>query len=99
MINAQKRRLPAEWERQSFIQFTFPHKNSDWANNYEKNIACFVNIIEKVAEFNPVIVGCENVKNTQSLFRNHTKFSIHFIKVDSNDSWTRDHGAITPFFH
>ena len=95
MIIAQKRRLPAEWERQSFIQFTFPHKNSDWANNYGKNIACFVNIIEKVAEFNPVIVGCENVKNTQSLFRNHTKFSIHFIKVDSNDSWTRDHGAIT----
>ena len=95
MIMGQKRRLPAEWERQSFIQFTFPHKNSDWVNNYEKNIACFVNIIEKVAEFNPVIVGCKNIKSTQILFRNHTKFSIHFMKVASNDSWTRDHGAIT----
>ena len=95
MTMGQKRRLPAEWERQSFIQFTFPHKNSDWANNYEKNITCFVNIIEKVAEFNPVIVGCENVNNTQILFKNHTKFPIHFVMVASNDSWTRDHGAIT----
>ena len=87
--------MPAEWERQSFIQFTFPHKNSDWANNYEKNITCFLNIIEKVAEFNLVIVGCENVNDTQILFKNHTKFPIHFVMVASNDSWTRDHGAIT----
>ena len=95
MTMGQKRRLPAEWERQSFIQFTFPHKNSAWDNNYDKNIACFVNIIEKVAEFNLAIVGCENIKNTRILFINHTKFPIHFVKVASNDSWTRDHGAIT----
>ena len=80
MTMGQKRRLPAEWERQSFIQFTFPHKNSDWANNYEKNIACFVNIIEKVAEFNPVIVGCENVKNTQSFIQKSHQISYSFCE-------------------
>ena len=41
------------------------------------------------------MVGCENVLDTQNLFSNHTTFPIHFEKVISNDSWTRDHGAIT----
>ena len=91
----QKRRLPAEWEQQSFIQFTFPHKNGDWANQYENVVACFVHIIEKVAQFECVVVGCENISDTQSLFNNHTTFPIHFEKIISNDSWTRDHGAIT----
>ena len=95
MINIQKRRLPAEWERQSFIQFTLPHKNSGWVNNYEKVVVCFVHIIEKVAQFEPVVVGCENISNIQSLFSNHTKFPIHFVEVASNDSWIRDHGPIT----
>ncbi|MDA0794720.1 MAG: agmatine deiminase family protein, partial [Bacteroidetes bacterium] len=92
---AQKRRLPAEWEPQSFIQFTFPHKNSDWANNIDKVVVCFVHIIEKVGQFEPVLVGCEDITDTQYLFKKHTKFPIHFVKVASNDSWTRDHGAIT----
>ena len=95
MINIQKRRLPAEWERQSFIQFTLPHKNSGWVNNYGKVVVCFVHIIEKVAQFEPVVVGCENISNIQSLFSNHTKFPIHFVEVASNDSWIRDHGPIT----
>jgi|TARA_B110000046_G_scaffold156207_1_gene166935 agmatine deiminase len=95
MTNARKRRLPAEWERQSFIQFTFPHKKSDWVNNLKKAVICFVNIIEKVAGFEPVLVGCENISDTQSLFSNQTTFPIHFEEVSSNDCWARDHGAIT----
>ena len=91
----QKRRLPAEWEPQSFIQFTFPHKNGDWTNHYENLVDCFVHIIEKVAQFVEVVVGCENILDTESLFSNHTKFPIYFEKVISNDIWTRDHGAIT----
>lgn len=93
----QKKRLPAEWEPQSFIQFTFPRKNGDWTNNYENLVGCFVHIIEKVAQFVKVVVGCENVLDTQSLFGNHTAFPIYFEKVISNDIWTRDHGAITIF--
>ena len=82
----QKRRLPAEWEQQSFIQFTFPHKNGDWANHYENVVGCFVHIIEKVAQFVKVVVGCENVLDTQSLFSNNTTFPIHFEKVCATNS-------------
>ena len=88
-------RFPAEWEAQSFIQFTFPHPESDWAYMYNKVVICFVNIIEATANFQPVLVGCFDKKMVQSYFKNTTKCPIYFIEIPSNDTWARDHAAIT----
>ena len=88
-------RFPAEWEAQSFIQFTFPHPESDWAYMYNKVVICFVNIIEATANFQPVLVGCFDKKMVQSYFKNTTKYPIYFIEIASNDTWARDHAAIT----
>jgi agmatine/peptidylarginine deiminase len=30
-MNTKKRRMLAEWERQSAVQLTWPHKDTDWA--------------------------------------------------------------------
>ncbi len=87
--------FPAEWEPQSFIQFTFPHQESDWGYMYNEVAQCFARIIETVAQFEPVLVGCKNVNETASLFTSATSFPIHFVVVESNDTWARDHGAIT----
>lgn len=89
------RRLPAEWEPQSFVQFTFPHQKSDWAYMYQKVTSCFTLIIEAAASFEPVVVVCHSREEVSGYFKNPTKFSIHFIEIASNDSWARDHGAIT----
>jgi agmatine/peptidylarginine deiminase len=86
-------RLPAEWEPQSFVQFTFPHQNSDWADTYEAVVPCFVEIIATLAKFQPVLVGCHNVAEVRSHFRSHENMT--FVEVPSNDTWARDHGAIT----
>ena len=88
-------RFPAEWEAQSFIQFTFPHPESDWAYMYNKVVICFVNIIEATANFQPVLVGCFDKKMVQSYFKNTTTYPIYFIEIASNDTWARDHAAIT----
>lgn len=90
-----KVRFPAEWETQSFIQFTFPHPKSDWAYMYKKVVICFVNIIEATAGFQPVLVGCYNKQIVQKYFINKTKYPIYFVEVPSNDTWARDHAAIT----
>ena len=95
MNSTKSRRLPAEWEPQSFVQFTFPHKNSDWAYMYPEVVACFLKIIETSAKFQPVLVGCHSINKVSKLFKNKTPFPIHFVKVKSNDTWERDHGAIT----
>ncbi|GGF68605.1 agmatine deiminase family protein [Wenyingzhuangia marina] len=90
-----KVRFPAEWEAQSFIQFTFPHPESDWAYMYTKVVACFVNIIKAASGFQPVLVGCYDKNMVQTYFINKTEYPIHFIEIPSNDTWARDHAAIT----
>jgi agmatine/peptidylarginine deiminase len=32
MKTSKKRYLPAEWAEQEFIQLTWPHLNTDWAD-------------------------------------------------------------------
>ncbi len=85
--------LPAEWESQSFLQLTFPHKNSDWGYMLDEVIPCFVTIISEAAEFQQVLVVCDEIESVKKYF-NYTK-NIHFVKVPSNDTWARDHGGIT----
>ncbi|UXP33377.1 agmatine deiminase family protein [Reichenbachiella agarivorans] len=88
-------RLPAEWEAQSFIQYTFPHRNSDWAYMYDEVVVCFVRIIEATARFEPVLVVCHDEREVSAHFANRTKFPIHFQTIEANDTWARDHAAIT----
>jgi agmatine deiminase len=88
-------KLPAEWEEQRFIQFTFPHRNSDWAYMYDSIVSCFVDIILAVAQFEPVVVSCHSRIEVSGLFDSATLFPIYFIEINSNDTWARDHGAIS----
>lgn len=94
-IKVNNTRLPAEWEPQSFLQLTFPHKNSDWAYLREEASACFVEIINAAAKFEDVLVVCDDAKRVKSYFS--TTKNIHFVEALSNDTWARDHGGITVF--
>jgi agmatine/peptidylarginine deiminase len=88
-----KKKLPAEWEKQSFLQLTFPHPQSDWDYLLDKVSACFVEIIETTARYQNVLVVCDNVQRVQPYFT--TTQNIFFIEIESNDTWARDHGGIT----
>ncbi len=85
--------FPAEWETQSFLQFTFPHKKSDWEYLLDEVSACFIKIIQTTAQFEDVLVVCDSINRVKSLFT--TTKNIYFIEEESNDTWTRDHGGIT----
>jgi agmatine deiminase len=90
-------RLPAEWEPQSAIQFTFPHEDSDWAPILEKVELCFVRIIETVTRFQKALVVCKNIEKTRSILRGCNQANLMLIELPSNDTWARDHGGITVF--
>lgn len=94
------RRLPAEWEEQSFVQLTFPHPNSDWKDDLELVTPVFIEIVSQITRFEKVLLVCQNKIETQKLFKNldEKQFDkITFVEIDSNDTWARDHGAITVF--
>ena len=94
---SKTRRLPAEWEPQSFIQITFPHENSDWKDHLPTVIPCFVKIIETICQFQKVVVGCRNLDKVAPLLKRIPLEKLSLVEVDSNDTWARDHCGITIF--
>lgn len=89
------KRFPAEWEKQSFLQLTFPHDKSDWACLLDEVTTCFVEIIKTASRFQDVLVVCDNVERVKSFF--DSTQNIFFVQAESNDTWARDHGGITVF--
>jgi agmatine deiminase len=87
-------RLPAEWEPQSALQLSFPHRGTDWAEVLDSVLPCFVEIAETVRRFQPVLIVCQDVEETARLFTaGHS--NLYFVEAPLNDTWARDHGAIT----
>lgn len=95
MKKTPKRRLPAEWEPQSAVQFTFPHEDTDWEPILDEVIPCFVACVEAVSRFQKVIVVCRRAGEMRSLFDEPVQKNLILIECPSNDTWARDHGAIT----
>lgn len=89
------RRLPAEWEPQSAVQFTFPHADTDWVDILEEVLPCFVEIIEIISRYEKVLVVCRDQNEVQPLLKNAVQENLILVDCPSNDTWARDHGGIT----
>lgn len=82
------RYFPAEFEPQSFVQLIFPHPQSDWAPYLEEARACFVNIANAVARYQPCLIICDDVELVKKYFENQE--NLIFISYQSDDTWARD---------
>lgn len=90
-------RLPAEWEPQGFVQLTWPHKDSLWYE-VEKVQACYTAIVAAILRHEPVLIVCRDIDETKSdLLRCGLRGldGIRFAEAPINDTWARDHGAIS----
>jgi agmatine/peptidylarginine deiminase len=83
--------LIPEWEKQTFVQLVFPHKNTDWNCCLEDAINTFTEIAYAIAQYQKVLI-CFQDENTISHLK-HKNFI--FKKVKNNDTWARDFGAIS----
>lgn len=86
-------RLIAEWEEQEFIQLVFPHKDTDWADYLDDAIKTFVNIAKAISKYQKCLIVAKDLTYVKSLF--DSKRNLTFVKIDSNDTWSRDFGGIT----
>lgn len=97
-------RLPAEWEPQDGVQLTWPHAATDWAPILAEVEPVFMAIAKAVCRFERLIVACHDHP-----LRDHVRQLLTAAGVDlsqvrlvlaaSNDTWARDHGAITVEYH
>jgi agmatine deiminase len=98
-MNSEKRRFPAEWEKQQGILLCFPHNGNDWPGKYEAVQWAFVEIIKKIAAFEQVILMVANeklkTKVLEMLETAHVRVSgVSFIIHKTNRSWMRDSGPV-----
>lgn len=90
-------RLPAEWEIQGFVQLTWPHRESLWYE-VEKVQACYTQIARTILRYEPLVIVGRDIAEIQADLRRNGLVSmegIRFVEAPINDTWSRDHGAIS----
>ncbi|MDR1678238.1 MAG: agmatine deiminase family protein [Prevotellaceae bacterium] len=93
-----KIRFPGEWERQSGVQMTFPHEESDWRDMLDEVVPCFVEIAGEIAKRELLLIVCRSKETVKKQLGESVNWTnIRLVELQSNDTWARDHAAITIF--
>lgn len=88
--------LPAEWHRQSGIQLTWPHGETDWAFMLEEVQACFMELAVEISKREKLLIVTPEPEQVREQIRHvATMENVRLVQCDTNDTWARDHGAIT----
>lgn len=95
MKNVRTKILPAEWAEQEFVQLTWPHENTDWADMLDEVNECFINIAKAILRFQNLLIVCTDSDEVETFFDEDELLKITFAEMPTNDTWARDHGGIT----
>lgn len=87
--------LPAEWHPQSGIQLTWPHEDTDWYNTLGTVLPCYVAIAHAIAMREKLLIVCRDAEMVKAQLQHCNLDNITFCVLPINDTWARDHGAIT----
>ena len=94
-MNKSRIILPAEWAEQSGVMLTWPHKETDWADMLDEVEDCFLAIAKAISDREKLLIVCRDSQPLIDKLKNCQTENIVFAELPSNDTWARDHGAIT----
>lgn len=93
--------MPAEWEKQSCVELTWPHPETDWKPYLEDISRTMTKLAKAIARRENVIIVVPPAyinKVEQQLRRDIPEDIMGMVSlyaIDTDDTWTRDHGVIT----
>ena len=97
--NMTKPYLPAEWERQSAIQLTWPHRDTDWSEYLDEINATYAQMASAITRHECLIIVSPCVAQVRDFLAGQLNAEqigrITFHECPTNDTWARDHGFIT----
>ena len=94
-MNIHKIILPPEWAEQSGVMLTWPHEETDWAEMLEEVEVCFSAIAKAISDREKLLVVCKDSSRLRQKLAGCRLENIVFAELPSNDTWARDHGAIS----
>lgn len=91
--------LPPEWCKQSAIQLTWPHSETDWDYMLEEIVACYVNIARIILQYQKLVIVCRDAASVkfQLALDDSLVDNLILIELPTNDTWARDHGGISVY--
>lgn len=97
-------RLPAEWERQSGVQLTWPDADTPWYQ-LDRVIACYTEVAAAILRYEPLMIVARDIEACRAeLIRSAAASglsldvdAIRFYQAPMNDTWARDHGGIAVY--
>ncbi len=91
--------FPSEWHRQSGVQLTFPHAETDWQPILDEVEDCFCNIAKAIVPYEKLLIVAPNIENVKKILQKKEipLLNIRFFECQSNDTWARDHAYISVF--
>ncbi|NDV82603.1 agmatine deiminase family protein [Bacteroides sp. 51] len=96
IIAEQTSFLPAEWHPQSGVQLTWPHAGTDWAYILPDVEACFLQIAREIAARELLLIVTPEPEEVSKFITAEVNMkNVRFLECETNDTWARDHGAIT----
>jgi agmatine/peptidylarginine deiminase len=92
--------LPAEWAEQSAVMLTWPHPQSDWAEQLDRAEQLYLQISGAIAVRQQLLVICYDDHHRQQVAGLLEKYGVPATAVvlaiaPSNDTWVRDYGPLT----
>jgi agmatine/peptidylarginine deiminase len=89
--------LPAEWYEQSGVQLTWPHADTDWRQMLTEVQECFLKIAKHIAEREMLLIVAPYIEEPrhQLTMSGVNMQNVKFAECLTNDTWARDHAAIT----
>ena len=91
--------LPAEWSEQDGVQLTWPHAGTDWHAYLDEITETYLQLTRVIAEREQVLIATPEPEQVRQLIARHLPAEWHrrvqIYRCESNDTWARDHGALT----
>lgn len=88
--------LPAEWETDSAILISWPHKDSDWLYILDDVENTYKELIAAISDFHDVVVVAPDISIPKEKLNSlQQRNNIYFFQVPTNDTWIRDYGPIS----
>ncbi len=86
--------LPAEWAPQSCVQLTWPHEGTDWQPILDEITETYVRMAKEIAKREHLIIVAPNPEAARKAIGEEVDNILYFA-CPTDDTWARDHGAIT----
>lgn len=90
--------FPAEWAKQGGVQLTWPDDQTDWAPLLDEVVPVYSQLAREILKREKLLVVCRFRERLPGFLQEDLS-GVTVREMDINDTWARDHGALTIIEH